>query len=130
MADTASSSDQQEDAGEGAAAGDRPDPRRWWPLMVIALAQLMIVLDGTIVNIALPSMQSELGMSDGDRQWAIIAYVLPFGGLLLLGGRISGLVGHRRTFLISLVGFAAASALVGRACPQSPDGLSMRPVRR
>ncbi|WTK83146.1 MFS transporter [Streptomyces sp. NBC_01511] len=83
--------------------------------MVIALAQLMIVLDGTIVNIALPSMQSELGMSDGDRQWAIIAYVLPFGGLLLLGGRISGLVGHRRTFLISLVGFAAASALGGAA---------------
>lgn len=95
--------------------GAPPDPRRWWPLIVIALAQLMIVLDGTIVNIALPSMQSELGMSDGDRQWAVIAYVLPFGGLLLLGGRISGLVGHRRTFLISLIGFAAASALGGAA---------------
>ncbi|MFD6987955.1 MFS transporter [Streptomyces sp. NPDC059943] len=108
---------QQEDAGEaaGEVVADRPDRRRWWPLMVIALAQLMIVLDGTIVNIALPSMQSELGMSDGDRQWAVIAYVLPFGGLLLLGGRISGLVGHRRTFLISLVGFAAASALGGAA---------------
>ncbi|MGW1017613.1 MFS transporter [Streptomyces niveus] len=95
--------------------GAPPDPRHWWPLVVIALAQLMIVLDGTIVNIALPSMQSALGMSDGDRQWAVIAYVLPFGGLLLLGGRISGLVGHRRTFLISLVGFAAASALGGAA---------------
>ncbi|MFC8831052.1 MFS transporter [Streptomyces sp. NPDC057137] len=103
------------EAAEETAAGGPPDPKRWWPLMVIALAQLMIVLDGTIVNIALPSMQSELGMSDGDRQWAIIAYVLPFGGLLLLGGRISGLVGHRRTFLISLIGFAAASALGGAA---------------
>lgn len=108
--------DQQDQHGRlDQKQGAPPDPRRWWPLMVIALAQLMIVLDGTIVNIALPSMQGELGMSDGDRQWAIIAYVLPFGGLLLLGGRISGLVGHRRTFLISLIGFAAASALGGAA---------------
>ncbi|WP_329382716.1 MFS transporter [Streptomyces sp. NBC_01716] len=99
----------------GATAGEPPDQKRWLTLMVIALAQLMIVLDGTIVNIALPSMQGDLGISDGDRQWAVIAYVLPFGGLLLLGGRISGLVGHRRTFLISLIGFAAASALGGAA---------------
>ncbi|MFF7245248.1 MFS transporter [Embleya sp. NPDC008237] len=75
----------------------------------------MIVLDGTIVNVALPSMQQDLHLSDADRQWAVIAYVLAFGGLLLLGGRISGLLGHRRTFRIGLIGFAAASALGGAA---------------
>ncbi|MGW0659474.1 MFS transporter [Streptodolium elevatio] len=93
----------------------RPDARRWWALPVITLAQLMLVLDGTIVNIALPSMQADLGMSDADRQWAVTAYVLAFGGTLLLGGRISGMAGHRRTFAVSLVGFAAASALGGAA---------------
>lgn len=100
---------------DGAARARRGDARRWWALLVIALAQLMIVLDGTIVNIALPSMQADLGMSDADRQWAITAYALAFGGLLLLGGRISGIVGHCRTFLVSLIGFAGASALGGAA---------------
>ncbi|WP_449353644.1 MFS transporter [Streptomyces shaanxiensis] len=83
--------------------------------MVIALAQLMVVLDATIVNIALPSAQQDLGMSDGNRQWVITAYTLAFGGLLLLGGRIADLVGRKRTFVIGLVGFAAASALGGAA---------------
>ena len=83
--------------------------------MVIALAQLMVVLDATIVNIALPSAQRDLGMSDGNRQWVITAYTLAFGGLLLLGGRIADLVGRKRTFVIGLVGFAAASALGGAA---------------
>ncbi len=96
------------------AVGRRHE-QRWWALAVITLAQLMIVLDGTIVNIALPSMQHDLHLSDADRQWAIIAYVLAFGGLLLLGGRVSGLLGHRRTFRIGLIGFAAASALGGAA---------------
>ena len=91
------------------------DPRRWWGLVVIALAQLMVVLDATIVNIALPSAQRDLGMSDGNRQWVITAYTLAFGGLLLLGGRIADLVGRKRTFVIGLVGFAAASALGGAA---------------
>jgi EmrB/QacA subfamily drug resistance transporter len=91
------------------------DPRRWWGLVVIALAQLMVVLDATIVNIALPSAQADLGMSDGNRQWVITAYTLAFGGLLLLGGRIADLVGRKRTFVIGLVGFAAASALGGAA---------------
>ncbi|MDH6609069.1 EmrB/QacA subfamily drug resistance transporter [Streptomyces sp. SAI-208] len=91
------------------------DPRRWWGLVVIALAQLMVVLDATIVNIALPSAQQDLGMSDGNRQWVITAYTLAFGGLLLLGGRIADLVGRKRTFVIGLVGFAAASALGGAA---------------
>ncbi|MEV5434995.1 MFS transporter [Streptomyces sp. NPDC052682] len=98
-----------------AAAPVHADPRRWWGLVVIALAQLMVVLDATIVNIALPSAQRDLGVSDGDRQWVITAYTLAFGGLLLLGGRIADLVGRRRTFVIGLVGFAAASALGGAA---------------
>ncbi|WP_370144926.1 MFS transporter [Streptacidiphilus sp. EB129] len=73
----------------------------------------MIVLDITIVNIALPSAQKDLGISVGDRQWVITAYTLAFGGLLLLGGRIGDLVGRKRTFVIGLLGFAAASALGG-----------------
>ncbi|WP_405506146.1 MFS transporter [Streptomyces purpurascens] len=99
----------------GDGPGADTDPRRWWGLVVIALAQLMVVLDATIVNIALPSAQADLGMSDGNRQWVITAYTLAFGGLLLLGGRIADLVGRRRTFVIGLVGFAAASALGGAA---------------
>ena len=91
------------------------DPRRWWGLVVIAVAQLMVVLDATIVNIALPSAQRDLGMSDANRQWVITAYTLAFGGLLLLGGRIADRVGRKRTFVIGLVGFAAASALGGAA---------------
>lgn len=106
--------DSRTDTETPAARGERGS-RRWWALPVITLVQLMLVLDGTIVNIALPSMQADLGMSDVDRQWAVTAYVLAFGGTLLLGGRISGLVGHRRTFVVSLVGFAAASALGGAA---------------
>ncbi|MFI2434505.1 MFS transporter [Streptomyces sp. NPDC018693] len=90
-------------------------PRRWWGLVIIALAQLMVVLDSTIVNIALPSAQDDLGISDGDRQWVITAYTLAFGGLLLLGGRVADLVGRKRTFVIGLIGFATASALGGAA---------------
>ncbi|MFH0176331.1 MFS transporter [Streptomyces cacaoi] len=97
------------------SAGTEPDPRRWWGLVIIALAQLMVVLDATIVNIALPSAQQDLGISDGDRQWVITAYTLAFGGLLLLGGRIADLVGRKRTFVIGLIGFAVASALGGAA---------------
>ncbi|MEV0370364.1 MFS transporter [Streptomyces sp. NPDC050636] len=92
-----------------------PDPRRWWGLVVIALAQLMVVLDATIVNIALPSAQQDLGVSDANRQWVITAYTLAFGGLLLLGGRIADLVGRKRTFMIGLVGFAIASGFGGAA---------------
>jgi EmrB/QacA subfamily drug resistance transporter len=90
-------------------------PRRWAALLFIGLAQLMIVLDGTIVNIALPSLQRDLAISDGDRQWVITAYMLAFGGLLLLGGRIADYTGRKRTFLIALAGFAGASALGGAA---------------
>lgn len=80
---------------------------------MIAVAQLMIVLDITIVNIALPSAQRDLGISNADRQWVITAYTLAFGGLLLLGGRLGDLYGRKRTFMIGLLGFAAASALGG-----------------
>jgi EmrB/QacA subfamily drug resistance transporter len=89
--------------------------RRWWILGVVGLAQLMVVLDATIVNIALPSAQRALGFSNADRQWVVTAYALAFGGLLLLGGRLSDLVGRRKMLIIGLVGFAAASALGGAA---------------
>ncbi|MFF7441100.1 DHA2 family efflux MFS transporter permease subunit [Streptomyces sp. NPDC008122] len=91
------------------------DPGRWKALIFIALAQLMVVLDATIVNIALPSAQHDLGISDGNRQWVITAYALAFGGLLLFGGRIADLWGRKRTFVTGLIGFAAASALGGAA---------------
>ncbi|MER5442382.1 MFS transporter [Streptomyces sp. NPDC002790] len=93
----------------------RGDPNRWWALVVIAGAQLMVVLDMTIVNIALPSAQADLGMTDGNRQWVITAYTLAFGGLLLLGGRITDLIGRKLAFCVGLLGFAAASALGGAA---------------
>ncbi len=90
-----------------------PDPKRWGALVVIAIAQLMVVLDASIVNIALPSMQVDLGISDADRQWVITAYTLAFGGLLLLGGRIADYAGRKRMFIIGLIGFAFASFLGG-----------------
>ena len=93
-----------------------PDPQgAGWRSAVIAVAQLMIVLDASIVNIALPSAQEDLGISDADRQWVVTAYTLAFGGLLLLGGRIADYTGRKRTFIIGLLGFAAASALGGLA---------------
>ena len=95
-----------------------PDPRRWWALVVLAAAQLMIVLDASIVNIALPSAQDELGISNADRQWIVTAYTLAFGALLLLGGRIADYTGRKRTFVIGLLGFAGASALGGLAANQ------------
>ncbi|MFD3936203.1 MFS transporter [Streptomyces sp. NPDC058611] len=91
------------------------DPRRWWALVVIGLAQLMVVLDATIVNIALPSAQSALDFTDGDRQWVLTSYALPFGSLLLLGGRLSDLFGRKQAFLVGLVGFAVTSAVGGAA---------------
>ncbi len=89
--------------------------RRWLALVVIALAQLMVALDATIVNIALPSAQRGLHFDDADRQWVITAYTLAVAGLLLLGGRIADHLGRRRAFLIGLAGFAASSALAGAA---------------
>ena len=89
--------------------------RRWLILVIIGLAQLMIVLDVTIVNIALPTAQHELGFSSDARQWVITAYALAFGSLLLLGGRVADLFGRKYAFLIGLGGFAVASAVGGAA---------------
>src|SRR3978361_671608 len=89
--------------------------RRWWTLAVVALAQLIVVLDATVVNIALPAAQQDLGFSNGDRQWVVTAYSLAFGSLLLLGGRIADLIGRKNAFVIGLIGFAVASALGGAA---------------
>jgi EmrB/QacA subfamily drug resistance transporter len=96
-------------------AGEVADPRRFRALAVIALAQLMVVLDASIVTVALPSAQAGLHFSVADRQWVFTAYSLAFGGLLLLGGRIADFVGRKRIFEIGLVGFAVASALGGAA---------------
>ena len=84
-------------------------------LSIIAMAQLLLVLDATIVNVALPTAQLDLGISDSDRQWVVTGYTLAFGGLLLLGGRISDYAGRKRSFLVGLLGFALASALGGLA---------------
>jgi EmrB/QacA subfamily drug resistance transporter len=93
----------------------QPHPKRWTALIFIALAQLMVVLDATVVNIALPSAQQALGISNGNRQWVITAYTLAFGGLLLFGGRVADLWGRKNAFIVGLLGFAAASALGGAA---------------
>jgi EmrB/QacA subfamily drug resistance transporter len=89
------------------------NPLRWWILAVAALAQLMVVLDATIVNIALPSAQHALHFSNPDRQWIITAYSLAFGSLLLLGGKLNDLFGRKWTFIGGAIGFGAASALGG-----------------
>ncbi len=95
-----------------------PDPRRWIILAVVVVAQLMVVLDASIVTIALPSIQHALHISVANRQWVITAYTVAFGGLLLLGGRIADFAGRQRIFLLGLIGFAAASALGGASVNQ------------
>ncbi|MDX3450881.1 MFS transporter [Streptomyces sp. ME02-8801-2C] len=88
---------------------------RWWVLVVLGTAQLMVTLDATVVNIALPAAQHDLGFSDGSRQWVVTGYALAFGSLLLLGGRLGDLFGRRTTFVAGLVGFAGASVVGGAA---------------
>ncbi|GAB3681147.1 MFS transporter [Actinocorallia lasiicapitis] len=92
-----------------------PSRKKWAIMVVIAIAQLMVVLDATIVNIALPSAQHDLGFTDGDRQWIVTGYALAFGSLLLIGGRIADLFGRKPLFITGLIGFAVASALGGAA---------------
>ncbi|SHG27721.1 drug resistance transporter, EmrB/QacA subfamily [Jatrophihabitans endophyticus] len=91
------------------------DPHRWLILAVVGVAQLMVVLDATIVNIALPSAQRDLGFSIDDRQWVVSSYAIAFGALLLLGGRLGDLFGRRRLLVLGLIGFAGASAVGGAA---------------
>ena len=107
------------EAAEPSAAA--PNPRRWLALTIIAIAQLMVVLDATIVNIALPACQTDLGITDAERQWVLTAYTLTFGGLLLLGGRIADYWGRKRTFI------AGVDRLRGRVRARRP-GLG-RPER-
>jgi EmrB/QacA subfamily drug resistance transporter len=104
-----------ESGTHGAWAGGQaePDPRRWLILVVIAVAQLMVVLDATVMNIALPSAQRDLGFSNVDRQWIVTAYSLSFGSLLLFCGRLADLIGRKVMFITGLAGFAVASAVGG-----------------
>jgi EmrB/QacA subfamily drug resistance transporter len=100
------------------ATGGRPAApadRRWLVLVVVAVAQLMVVLDSTVVNIALPSAQRALGFPNSDRQWVVTAYALAFGSLLLVGGRLGDMYSRKRIFITGLVGFAVSSALGGAA---------------
>src|SRR5580698_8152606 len=102
-------------AGVDDGTGAPLDPKRFRALGIIALAQLMVVLDASVVIIALPSAQKALHISTANRQWMLTAYTLAFAGLLLLGGRIADYFGRKRMFIVGLIGFAAASALGGVA---------------
>src|SRR5271170_780410 len=97
--------------GRRSAANDH----RWLILVIVAIAQLMVVLDATVVNIALPSAQHALGFPNSDRQWVVTAYALAFGSLLLLGGRLGDMYSRKRVFITGLIGFALSSALGGAA---------------
>src|ERR1017187_9356019 len=88
---------------------------RWLILVIVAIAQLMVVLDATIVNIALPSAQHSLGFANSDRQWVVTAYALAFGSLLLVGGRLGDMYSRKWVFITGLIGFAVASAIGGAA---------------
>src|SRR5204863_3269659 len=94
------------------------DRRRWMALYVLCVGMLMIVLDATIVNVALPTIQGDLGFSQSNLAWVVNAYLIAFGGLLLLAGRAGDLIGQRRIFLIGLTVFTAASALCALAQTQ------------
>ena len=102
-------------SGDTRAAENPHHARRWLILVMIGIAQLMVVLDATVVNIALPSAQVDLGFSNDARQWVVTAYALAFGSLLLLGGRLADLFGRKNALLVGLAGFAAVSALGGFA---------------
>jgi len=99
----------------GKTVGSPGPDHRWLVLVTVAIAQLMVVLDATVVNIALPSAQRDLGFANSDRQWVVTAYALAFGGLLLLGGRVGDLFSRKRVFIVGLIGFAGASAFGGAA---------------
>src|SRR5581483_4633627 len=93
----------------------RSEPNRWLVLTIVCVAQFMVVLDATVVNVALPSIQHSLHFSQSSLQWIINAYTLVFGGFLLLGGRAADLLGRQRLFLVGVVVFTVASAVNGIA---------------
>src|SRR5437764_8227066 len=94
------------------------DKTRWLALYVLCAGMLMIVLDATIVNVALPSIQRDLGFSQSSLAWVVNAYLIPFGGLLLLAGRLGDLIGRKRIFMAGLAVFTAASLLCGVSTSQ------------
>src|SRR3954447_7151739 len=100
-------------AGDAVIAERRGSTNRWVVLVLVCFAQFMVVLDATVVNVALPSIQQDLGLSEANLQWIINAYTLVFGGFLLLGGRAGDLLGRKRLFLFGLVVFTVASLLDG-----------------
>src|SRR6186713_2737802 len=104
---------------EHASTGPQGDRSRWLALYVLCAGMLMIVLDATVVNVALPSIQDDLGFSQESLAWVVNAYLIAFGGLLLLAGRLGDLIGRRRIFMIGLAVFVGASALCGLAQSQS-----------
>src|SRR5690349_19693352 len=99
----------------GEASMGREAANRWLVLVLVCFAQFMVVLDGTVVNVALPSIQADLGLSEANLQWIVNAYTLVFGGFLLLGGRAGDILGRKRLFLFGLVVFTVASLLNGLA---------------
>src|SRR5271170_7497162 len=110
--------DQLETRNSAAVEASRSERRRWIALGVLCLGQLMMVLDATIVNVALPSIQRELHFSQGNLTWVIDAYLITFGGFLLLAGRMGDLVGRKKVFLAGLVLFTAASIFCGASSSQ------------
>src|SRR5436190_19894621 len=98
-----------------AAIGSDRDSRRWWVLAVVVAAQFMVILDIAIVNVALPSIKTDLHFSQENLQWVITAYAILFGGALLLGGRLADLLGRRRMFMVGLAVFSVSSLLSGLA---------------
>src|SRR5215468_2598489 len=110
------------------AGGRGGESRKLLGLACISVAQLMVALDATVINIALPSAQHALGITDPQRQWVITAYTLAFGGLLILGGRVADTIGRRRAFLAGLAGFALASA-AGGAAPDFTALIAARAVQ-
>ena len=93
----------------------RASPNRWVILVLVCIAQFMVILDATVVNVALPSIQKDLGLSEANLQWIVNSYTLVFGGFLLLGGRAGDLLGRKRLFLAGVVVFTVASLLNGLA---------------
>src|SRR5688500_2176502 len=93
----------------------RPDPRRWKALWIIAVAQFLVIMDTSIIGVALPDIQQALGFSQGELSWVFNAYVIAFGGLLLLGGKLSDVFGARRLFLLGFGLLIAGSLVAGLA---------------